>query len=91
MEEKELLAIFGSVYDEERVLFNTLNINGSVFKPLMYHATSRFSTQEINNITLDLQLVASKSPQEIAAEEAVRKLEIALVAAKDVLKTVKEK
>lgn len=32
-----------------------------------------------------------KSPQEIAAEEAVRKAEIALEAAKSVLKTVKEK
>ena len=32
-----------------------------------------------------------KSPQEIAAEEAVEKAESALKAAKDVLKTVKEK
>ena len=32
-----------------------------------------------------------KSPQEVAAEEAVQKAESALKAAKDVLKTVKEK
>lgn len=41
---------------------------------------------------LQIQLLPYvKSPQEIAAEEAVQKAESALKAAKDVLKTVKEK
>ena len=36
-------------------------------------------------------IIKPKSPQQIAAEEAVQKAESALKAAKDVLKTVKEK
>lgn len=61
--------------------------------PLIYlFAKEGSSEYEILEYYLNILInLNKKSPQEIAAEEAVQKAENALKAAKDVLKTVKEK
>lgn len=89
MNEKEMLSVFGNIESGEDFK-NLVNINGQNFTISEY--VSYPVWPGIKYITMELNQVAKpKSPQELSAEESVKKAEEALRAAKEVLNKVKEK
>lgn len=74
--------------------YGLINLNGETYILVGYDYWSDWNPAPGYQVTYKLHLqpiVKPKSPQEIAAEDAVQKAESALKAAKKVLKTVKEK
>lgn len=84
----EMFSVFGNL-ENEGEFRNLINMNGQNFFIKNYYSYSDlYGTRVDIELT---QVVKPKSPQELAAEDAVKKAEIALKAAQDVLKQVKEK
>lgn len=92
MTENEMLKVFGNLGKAE-TFKNPIDLNGHKFMLTNYYSYPSLGYEFVGRwVTLEMvRLVDIKSPQQIAAEEAVQKAESALKAAKDVLKTVKEK
>ena len=92
MSESEMLKVFGNLASVEGFK-NPINLNNHKFLITNYYSYPSLGEEFIGRwVTVDIvRMVDIKSPQQIAAEEAVEKAESALKAAKDVLKTVKEK
>lgn len=89
MNEREMLSVFGNI-ESGGDFKNLININGQNFTLSEY--VSYPVWHGIRHITMRLdQVVKPKSPQELSAEESVKKAEEALRAAKEVLNKVKEK
>lgn len=94
LSEDELLQLFGK--DVKSLTGSKLiKLNSVDFKlegcDCWTDSTTRFGYRVVYRLYLQQIFVKPKSPQEVAAEEAVQKAESALKAAKEVLKTVKEK
>ena len=95
MSESEMLKVFGNLASVEGFK-NPINLNNHKFLITNYYSYPSLGSlgEEFIGrwVTVDIvRMVDIKSPQQIAAEEAVEKAESALKAAKAVLKTVKEK
>jgi hypothetical protein len=92
MTENEMLKVFGNIGKAE-TFKNPIDLNGHKFMLTNYYSYPSLSYEFVGRwVTLEMvRLVNIKSPQQIAAEEAVEKAESALEAAKDVLSKVKEK
>lgn len=93
---REFVALGGSVYMCNNTLRLAIGDSPSDFLriPILYaFAEEGSSEKEILDYYLNFLVdnYKKRSPQELAAEDAVKKAEIALKAAQDVLKQVKEK
>ena len=89
MNEREMLSVFGNI-ESGGDFKNLININGQNFTLSEYVSYPVWPGSK--HITMELsQVVKPKSPQELSAEESVKKAEEALRAAKEVLNKVKEK
>ncbi len=89
MNEAEMTSVFGSIQTGEDFK-KLVSINGQNF--FLNEYCSYPVWHGIKHITMELsQVVKPKSPQELSAEESVKKAEEALRAAKEVLNKVKEK
>lgn len=90
MTDIEMFTVFGNLADTATFSI-PLKINNQEFVITNY---SSYPTGYLGCRVVNLELekmTRAKSPQEVAAEEAVQKAESALKAAKDVLSKVKEK
>ena len=88
MNEAEMTSVFGSIQTGEDFK-KLVSINGQNF--FLNEYCSYPVWPGIKHITMELsQVVKPKSPQELSAEESVKKAEEALRAAKEVLSKVKE-
>lgn len=89
MNEAEMTSVFGSIQTGEDFK-KLVSINGQNFFLNEYCSYPVWHGSK--HITMELkQAVKPKSPQELSAEESVKKAEEALLAAKEVLNKVKEK
>ena len=89
MNEAEMTSVFGSIQTGEDFK-KLVSINGQNFFLNEYCSYPVWHGSK--HITMELkQVVKPKSPQELSAEESVKKAEEALLAAKEVLNKVKEK
>lgn len=87
MNEREMLSVFGNI-ESGGGFKNLVNINGQNFNINEY--VSYPVWPDTKHITMELiQAVKPKSPQELSAEESVKKAEDALKAAKEVLNQMK--
>lgn len=90
LSDDELLQLFGKDVTGSKFI----KLNSVDFKLEGYDcwtdSTTHFGYRVVYRLYLQQTVVKPKSPQEIAAEEAVQKAESALKAAKDVLNKVKE-
>lgn len=90
MTESEMLRTFGNLCDPCAFKL-PLKINDETYLNVNLN---RIFGEYFNDVKITLEMVRAakiKSPQELAAEEAVQKAESALKAAKEVLDKVKEK
>ena len=89
MNEAEMTSVFGSIQTGEDFK-KLVSINGQNFFLNEYCSYPVWHGSK--HITMELkQVVKPKSPQELSAEESVKKAEEALRAAKEVLNKVKDK
>lgn len=91
MDSKEFHYIFGEQSKAQEMRAIVLNGVAFVIKGYDYWSECSMYQYRVGYKFYIEPLVKPKSPQEVAAEEAVQKAESALKAAKEVLKTVKEK
>ena len=90
MNEAEMTSVFGSIQTgEDFKNLVSINVNGQNF---FLNEYCSYPVWHGSKHIMELkQVVKPKSPQELSAEESVKKAEEALRAAKEVLNKVKEK